>query len=32
MEEMKKNDFVVKPCTTCGNPVNIDMERIKQKD
>ncbi|MBO6119124.1 MAG: tetratricopeptide repeat protein [Lachnospiraceae bacterium] len=31
MEEMKKNDFVVKPCTTCGNPVNIDMERIKYK-
>lgn len=31
MDELNKKDFVVKPCTTCGNQVGIDMERIKKK-
>lgn len=31
MDEVKKDDFVIKPCSTCSNPVPIDMERIKRK-
>ncbi|MBR0038900.1 MAG: tetratricopeptide repeat protein [Lachnospiraceae bacterium] len=31
MEEIKKDDFVIRPCKTCSNPVPIDMERIKRK-
>lgn len=31
MEEIKKDDFAIRPCKTCSNPVPIDMERIKKK-
>ena len=31
MNEVKKEDFIIKPCSTCSNPVSIDMERIKRK-
>lgn len=31
MDEVKKGDFVIKPCSACSNPVPIDMERIKRK-
>lgn len=31
MDEVKKDDFVIKPCSTCSNIVPIDMERIKRK-
>ncbi len=31
MEEIRKEDFVIKPCKTCSNPVPIDMDRIKNK-
>lgn len=31
MDEMKKDDFVIRPCKTCANPVSIDMDRIKRK-
>ncbi len=31
MEEQRDDNFVIKPCSTCANPVPIDMERIKHK-
>ncbi|MBR3288217.1 MAG: tetratricopeptide repeat protein [Lachnospiraceae bacterium] len=31
MDEVKKGNFVIKPCSACSNPVPIDMERIKRK-
>lgn len=31
MEETNKNDFVIKPCKTCSNPVPIDIDRIRKK-
>ena len=31
MEEIRKDDFVIKPCNTCSNPTPIDTERIKRK-
>ena len=31
MEEIRKDDFVIRSCKTCSNPVPIDMERIKRK-
>ena len=26
MDEIKKEDFVIKPCKSCSNPVTIDMD------
>ncbi|MBO6134393.1 MAG: tetratricopeptide repeat protein [Lachnospiraceae bacterium] len=32
MDEIKKDEYVIKPCTTCSNQVkNIDMERIRHR-